>query len=122
MRAIAASFSGLLNIGLSRLTVGHRDADLIEQISPDMLRRLLVEGIARAFVTYVLIVPVVFFLDRVVAPLVLSNYGSMSAAHYVISGGMLFATYIVTWRKSALASVDREILYCRLHRRWRWER
>jgi hypothetical protein len=122
MRAIALSFSSFCNARLSRLAAGHRDADLIEKISQDMLQQLLRQGTTRAFCIYALIVPIIYFWDRALAPLLIRDYGPMNESHYFFGGAALLIAYLLTWKKTALASVEREIRYYRLNRKWRWER
>lgn len=121
MPAATHPIVGFLNGRLDVLAAGHRDADLFTQIPREMLHHLLRQGFYRLLATIFLPVPIVFFLDRAVATSIFDSYQVMDASTYFVFG-ILFLAVALDWKRVVRGPLNREVIYRRLHGKWRWER
>jgi hypothetical protein len=119
-RAFVDAVGELVDSHIRRLSVSRIDADLLEQLSPEMLEQLRQDGLRTA----VVVIPLVM-LGAFSATSWLFGHigigaieGKAAVVYWVVMIGVLILSFPATLR----GHLDREIKFHRQHGKWRWER
>jgi hypothetical protein len=121
MAIITPSIASFLSARTRRWTGIHPDSDLVAQIPPAMLAQLRRHGWYMEFSTVLLPIPVMMALESAIHWIFPSYHRSDGAFYFFVAVALLLSRGF-SWRTLGWLAVNREILYLRLHGKWRWER